>query len=271
MVTEDKDAPPISRRDFLKLSGLFGLSLLNLDRFKDLSSYLALITPEDISFLKKHVIKQGDTSKKIVILTYDDGGSEEKIDKVLKTYSQYSLHTTFFVTGEWVERNPYLVKKIINEGHDLGCHGFDHKELTSLSTNDITRQLTGFLEALFKVDPSYQARYFRPPYGSYDDRVVEVAARLGMQTVLWGLGSGGLDGVENTVKRVLDGSKNGTIVLSHSTRYFDVEAVPDIVDGLLQRELTPVKTGEGLSPSDVWIPSWQKRNKIKVDDIASMV
>jgi hypothetical protein len=94
---------------------------------------------------------------------------------------------------------------------------------------------------------------------------VDVASSLGMQTVMWSLESGGLDGVEKTVSRVVNSAKNGDIVLSHSTRYYDVLAVEKIILGLIERSLTPVGMKEGVISKDLWIPSWE----IKGDSILS--
>lgn len=238
---------PVAKTEVVKpeLSDV-GLEELSLDE------YLSFITTGDVNFLKEHVVKKGDTSRPIVIMTYDDGGSVEKITKVLGAFESYGLYTTFFVTGEWLERNQDLAREIVLRGHDIGCHGWDHSELTSLSRSEVYRQLYDFLALAWRILPDYRIHYFRPPYGSYNETVVEEAASLGMQTVMWSLESGGLDAI--TSSRVLERARMGNIILSHSTRYYDVESARSIIEGLLQRGLVPVKISEGLDPEDMWLP-----------------
>lgn len=222
-----------------------------------LNDYLSLITEDDKEFLRRHVIIKGDTSRPVVMLTYDDGGREENIRQILEVLNLYNAKATFFITEEWLERYPDIVREIVAKGLDLGCHGWNHDELTSLGRQGVYEQLRHFLEVSWAILPGYQVRFFRPPYGSRNDMVVDVASCFGMQTVIWSLESGGLDGVEKTVSRVVKGARNGDIVLSHSTRYYDVLAVEKIIKGLIERGLNPVGMKEGINFKDLWVPSWE--------------
>lgn len=243
----------ISRRSFLKLGGLgivntlFPQKLFNfiLDHQKD-------ITPEEIEFLQRHEVSLGDTSRKVLLMTYDDGGKPSDIASILNFYKESKGKTTFFVTGEWLVRdtNWQTAKRIVSEGHVLGCHGYYHQPFTSLSSKNINEQLNQFIMIAEQVVPGYNVRFFRPPYGDRNLRVIKEAAKLGLQTIIWSLGSGGQDPL--TYQRVLDGVKNGTIVLSHSTRYYDITQTPKIAAGVTNAGFSLESLETGLDPKDNW-------------------
>jgi peptidoglycan/xylan/chitin deacetylase (PgdA/CDA1 family) len=141
-------------------------------------------------------------------------------------------------------------QRIVFERHVLGCHGYHHDPFTSLSTKEMNEQLTKFILVAGQVVPRYRVRFFRPPYGDRNPSVRKEAARLGMQTVMWSLSSGGQD--ENTYQRVVDGTKRGAIILSHSTRYYDVNQALKIVTGLANSGYSLESMDTGLDPKDYW-------------------
>jgi len=208
------------------------------------------ITQEKINFLANHEISRGDKNRKVILITYDDGGRTDDITKILNVYKKYNCKTSFFVTGEWLEREPNhdIARQIVEDGHTLGCHGYEHVPFTSLTSKEIEKQLSEFIEILDKVIPGYPLRFFRPPYGNRNQRVREQAAMFGMQTVIWSLESGGLDA--KTQERVINGINNGAIVLSHSTRWYDINQAENIVARLLALGYKLESLDTGLDPND---------------------
>jgi peptidoglycan/xylan/chitin deacetylase (PgdA/CDA1 family) len=211
------------------------------------------ITQEEINFLANHEISRGDKNRKVILITYDDGGRTDDITKILNVYKKYNCKTSFFVTGEWLEREPNhdIARQIVEDGHTLGCHGYEHVPFTSLTSKEIEKQLSEFIELLDKVIPGYPLRFFRPPYGNRNQRVREQVAKFGMQTVIWSLESGGLDA--ETQERVINNRiNNGAIVLSHSTRWYDINQAENIVAGLLALGYKLESLDTGLDPNDYW-------------------
>ena len=182
------------------------------------------------------------------MITYDDGGSEASIYHIMDIYDKYDFKATFFVTGQWVERNPDLVKSMINRGFEIGCHGWDHQEMRHLGVENARVQMEKFLEIMKEIAADYEVRFIRFPYGSRDLYLREVAAELGLQSVMWNVCSNGT--IENTYKTVLDKAKPGTIVLSHSTRWYDIHQAELILEGLKELGYSASTVGEGMSDRD---------------------
>lgn len=251
--SSETEKPEITRRDFLELTALlFGGALLPRKVSGLKIGEMEAITQEKINFLQNHEVSYGDRNRKVVLITYDDGGKSENIASILDTYKKIGGKTTFFVTGDWLEKgsNKEVAKRIITEGHVLGCHGYHHDPFTALSREQVNQQLSEFIEVAGKVVPGYKVRFFRPPYGTRNQSVREEAAKLGMQTVIWSLGSGGQD-IE-TYKRVVDGVDKGTIVLSHSTRYYDINQASKIVADLTNLGYSLENMDTGLDPKDYY-------------------
>ncbi|HCM37077.1 TPA: hypothetical protein DIS61_00310 [Patescibacteria group bacterium] len=160
--------------------------------------------------------------------------------------------TTFFVMGDWLERsvNREIANRIVDEGHVLGCHGFHHDPFTTLSREEMSEQFAKFTRVAGEVVPGYKVRFFRPPYGDRNQEVREEAAKWGMQTAMWSMSSGGHD--YTTYTRVVRGVDKGTIVLSHSTRYYDVNQAAKIVTGLVEAGYSLESMDTGLDPNDYW-------------------
>jgi len=243
----------ISRREFLKLSGA---AIAGAVIPKGVLGFVAPerggITQEEIDFLRHHEVSMGDKNRNVVLMTYDDGGTPENISDILDAFKQVKGKTTFFVTGDWLEKqaNKETTQRIVSEGHVLGCHGYHHDPFTSLSTEKMNEQLSKFIEVVDQVVPGYRVRFFRPPYGDRNQSVREEAAKLGMQTVMWSLSSGGQD--IGTYQRVVNGAKRGAIVLSHSTRHYDVNQASKIVTGLVDLGYSLENMDTGLDPKDYW-------------------
>ena len=121
---------------------------------------------------------------------------------------------TFFMTGGWVDSYPDDVKMILSEGHDLGNHSQNHKNMSKLSDM--------FL--------------FRPPYGDYDSAVIKTAQKCGYYTIQWDVDS--LDwkdyGVDSIIKTVTEHKHlgNGSIILCHNGAKYTAEALDTLITTL---------------------------------------
>lgn len=209
-----------------------------------------VISQAEIEFLASHELNIGDTSRRVMMMTYDDGGSVESVETVMGAAERYGGKVTFFMPGNWVAENPDLVREIVARGHLLECHGWDHTEMTALSDEQIRQQIGDFLRVMEEIVPEYEANFIRFPYGSRNDRVRRIAAEFGLQSVTWGYGSGGMD--ESTYSNAVNNAYPGAIMLSHSTRYYDVAAVEAIFASLSAQGYTLETVETGRAPEDVW-------------------
>ena len=203
-----------------------------------------ILTAEEKEYIASHEINHLDRDKPVIAMTYDDGGSEEYIRHIMKVYEKYGFRVTFFVTGQWVGGHKELTKEMIERGFEIGCHGWDHSEMSSLSREEATKQIEDFLDLMKEVDKGYEVKLIRFPYGSRNQVLREIAAEYGLRSIMWSNESGGKD--EGTYDNVMRGLQAGDIVLSHSIRWYDVYEAERILLGLLEQGYKVVTVTEGM-------------------------
>jgi len=209
------------------------------------------LSVDEIEFLAVHELKTGDTTRKVALMTYDDVFRNDKLSHLLDVYQEHGIKCSFFIIGINLEDCRATLPRLIDEGHDLGCHGWIHNPFTSLSDESIHDQFSKFFAKVNDIVPGYQVKYFRAPYGDRDLRVRKLAAAWGMQHILWSLESGGLD--KNTVHNVVDRAQNGSIVLSHASRRYDVTEADVIVKELIRKGFSLETISSGMDPADKWV------------------
>jgi peptidoglycan/xylan/chitin deacetylase (PgdA/CDA1 family) len=175
-------------------------------------------------------------------LTFDDGPNPDATPLILDALAERGVKATFFVLGRHADQWPELVRRVAEEGHAIGNHGWFHRKLHFKSPgyvrDDLTRG-TRSIEAACGVHP----RLFRAPHGFRSPWVTSIARSLGQRTVGWSLGVWDSDrpGVDAIVERTVQGAKPGAILLLHDGDGYDprgdrvqtARAVPLIVDRLL--------------------------------------
>jgi peptidoglycan/xylan/chitin deacetylase (PgdA/CDA1 family) len=268
----------ITRRDFIKTISVAAASLgLGLTAFPaagfnpssgsvqvlDRANQEATSTPssllqkpdlsgEEVTFLANHELITGDTHRKVVMMTYDDVLDNQRLSHLLDVYLEQGIKCSFFIIGIDLENCRATIPRLIHEGHDLGCHGWVHDSpLTSLSDENINDQFAKFFTKVNEIVPGYRVRYIRAPFGARNQRVRDLAASWGMQHVLWSLESGGQD--RETIHYVVDRVQNGSIVLSHAHRYYDVTEADVIVRELIRKGFSLENLSSGMDPKDKWV------------------
>jgi peptidoglycan/xylan/chitin deacetylase (PgdA/CDA1 family) len=183
-------------------------------------------------------------SARAVALTFDDGPNPVATPRILDALAARGVKATFFVLGRHADRWPELVKRMADEGHVLGNHGYFHRKLHVRGPGYVRRDLTMGVESIERA-ASIRPRLFRAPHGFRNPWVTPIAASLGERTVGWSLGvwDSAKPGVDKIVERTLGGSRPGSILLLHDGDGYDIDgdrtqtaaAVPRIVDELLAR------------------------------------
>lgn len=155
----------------------------------------------------------GADQPKILYLTFDDGPTLEFTAPLLDALAPYDAHVTFFQMGREAAAHPYLVRRIVREGHAIGNHSWSHPDLTTLDEATMTTELATTEAA----QQGLAGPCLRPPYGEVNALVRTVAARLGLQIVLWNRDVG--DWVERPVADLVESLKAatspGVIIVMH--------------------------------------------------------
>jgi len=186
-----------------------------------------------------------ETDKKQVSISFDAAWGADDTALLLQILEEKDVRATFFLCGYWTEKYPEEVKAIHAAGHDIGNHGDTHAHGAQLNLEQNKRELQGAhdkIKALLGIDMNL----FRPPFGEYNNVVIEAAEALGYYTIQWDIDS--LDwknyGVEHEIKQVLSHKHlgNGSIVLFHNDADFTPAALPAIIDGLKEKgyEIVPI-------------------------------
>ena len=167
--------------------------------------------------------------KKIAI-SFDASWGADKTIAILDILDKYNVKTTFFLVGGWVEKYPDMVKEIFARGHEIGNHSDTHPHMSQLSEQGIRDELrimSDRVERLTGVRPTL----FRPPYGDYNNRVIQVSRAEGYEAVQWSIDS--LDwkdrGTEDIIKQCTHRVDNGDIVLFHNDSNDIVNALPSVI------------------------------------------
>ena len=130
------------------------------------------------------IYRSGNRSSNMVALTFDDGPSAEFTPAILDILKEYNVPATFFMVGVHVEKYPEIAQRIVDEGHEIGNHTYSHRNIPTLSTIDLHKEILEATAAITTVTGVYPP-YVRPPRGMYDGRFRRLANLLGQEIVLW--------------------------------------------------------------------------------------
>lgn len=194
-------------------------------------------TPTGVQPVSAAEIDIGTTSRPRIALTFDAGGPSEPAARILDILAQHHVHSTFFLTGDWANLNPNLVRRISNEGHEIGNHTMHHPDLRALPDQGVCAELNQAEQVISSLTGITTRPYYRPPYGGRDDRVRNLAAQIGYRTVYWTIDT--LDWQTNATtasitKIVLDHITNGAIILMHAGSQVESETLDRLMTKLEQ-------------------------------------
>jgi len=195
-----------------------------------------------------------DTPEKKVAISFDAAWGADYTESLLKILKNYNVKTTFFLVGFWVDKYPEMVKRIDEEGHEIGNHSSNHPHMSKLSKEQIIDELAKTSEKIEAITHK-KVTLFRPPFGDYNNRLIETSRAMGIQVIQWDVDS--LDykdyGADAIVKRVLSKVKNGSIVLFHNNATYTADALPIILENLQKEGYKIVPVSELIYKENYYI------------------
>ena len=191
----------------------------------------------DISTSSASRISHGDRTKKYIALTFDDGPVPANTSRLLDILSRRNVKATFYVIGERAKNHPGVIRRIVNEGHEVGNHTWNHPNMTKLSDSQVRSELNRTRDAIVAAS-GVQPRTMRPPYGALTQRQREwIYNEYGYPAVMWDVDP--LDwkkpGASVVANRLIQGTRNGSILLVHDLHGASVDAIPHTIDTLLRK------------------------------------
>ena len=192
-----------------------------------------------------------ETKEKKVALTFDAAWGSDKTLKIVETLNNAGIKGTFFLVGFWIEQNEDKVKKIADAGFDIGTHSNTHPKMSSLSQAKMSEELETSISKITKITGS-PVKFFRAPFGDYNDVVLNVASNLGLKTIQWDVDTLDWKGLSanEIFNRVKSSVKNGSIILCHNNSDHILEALPLIISFLKDEGYQMVKLSELVYEKD---------------------
>ncbi len=164
------------------------------------------------------VFVKGNNKENGVALTFNISWGEEKVHDILKELKKHDVRTTFFVSGEWAERHPEIVEKIVEAEHELGMLGYHYKSYLEQDVDQVRRDLLQAKEIFKKLGYS-NVELLRTPNGHFNEEVVELAESLDLKVVQWNVNPNDWKnpGSEYIVDTVMKDTSKGDIILLHAS------------------------------------------------------
>ncbi len=198
----------------------------------------APIGPASVETLKGYdAVYLGDTNQKVIYLTFDAGYENGCTGKILDALKAHHVPATFFLVGNYVETNPDLVRRMVDEGHIIGNHTMHHYNMSKISDRAAFEKELKDLEALCKDKTGLEmSKFYRPPQGIYSEDNLRMAKEMGYKTVFWSLAyvdwnQDAQPTKEQAFAKLLPRIHPGAVVLLHSTSSTNA----DILDELLSK------------------------------------
>lgn len=195
-----------------------------------------------------------ETNEKKVALTFDAAWGSDKTEKIVTTLKDAGVSGTFFLVGFWIEQNADKVKFIDDAGFDIGTHSNTHPKMSTLSRAQMNNELTTSMEMITNITGK-PVKYFRAPFGDYNDTLVEVAGSLNLKTIQWDVDSLDWKGLSanEILSRIKNSVKSGSIILCHNNSDHILEALPLIIDYLKSEGYKIVKISELVYEENYYI------------------
>lgn len=185
------------------------------------------------------IIRRGNPKLPELALTFDDGPDQTYTPQILDILKKYRIKATFFVVGTQIQKYPATFRRIIQEGHEVASHSYQHLKMSELSVAQIQYQLRKNNEIIRANGGPRQVNLFRPPYGAIDPASIEAIGAQHFRIVLWTIDSLDWRGLRklNVEANVLPLLQNGVIILQHCASFSSKEdltgsitALPDIIE-----------------------------------------
>ncbi|MGN1373085.1 MAG: polysaccharide deacetylase family protein [Candidatus Coproplasma sp.] len=181
-----------------------------------------------------------------VSLMFNVYESTENVYKILDILDEYSAKATFFMGGCWADDNIDCVREVSNRGHEVGSHGYFHKDHSKLNYSQNLAEISPSVK-LLNAMLGYEITLFAPPSGAYCDATVTAAEALNLKTIMWSRDTiDWRDGDVNLIySRATQNLANGEFILMHP-KDVTVQALPGILEYMKDNSLNAVTVSQNL-------------------------
>ena len=192
--------------------------------------------------------------EKKIAISFDCAWGTEHTDAILKAMEQNDVKCTFFMVQFWTEKYPEYVKKIDEAGHEIGTHSKTHPYMSKLSESEIREELASSSGAITAVTGK-KVELFRPPYGDYDNLLIDTSNSMGLYPIQWDVDSLDWKNLSATdiAMRIINGVKPGSIILCHNNGYKIEQYLPTLIESALAQGYSFVTVSDLLLDGETLI------------------
>lgn len=214
----------------------FGLAKNNEHKQPDIGKYANIIEGTDSYYV-------GSNEEKVVYFTFDAGYDNGVLSQILDVLKEKDVKATIFVTGDFLERETELVKRIVEEGHIIGNHTYNHKNITKLDENGLKKEIEKVEQKYYEITGKEMVKFFRPPAGEFDKQSLLNVKDLGYKTFFWSIAYHDWDvnkqhGSNFAYNAVMNNLHNGAILLMHTVSTDNLGALPKVIDDIRSQGYT---------------------------------
>ena len=185
------------------------------------------------------------TEENKLSISFDAAWGADKTSEIMDVCDSYNIKATFFLVGFWIEKYPEKVKEIHNRGFEIGIHSNTHPDMTKLSKSQIVEELSTNIKLVEDLT-NEKPNLFRPPYGYYNNTLIEVCDSLGLSCIEWSVDSLDWKGLSASALagRVCSKTKAGDIVLFHNNSNNIIPGLKMVLENFKVKDLKVVPIGE---------------------------
>ena len=192
----------------------------------------------DVAAASARVVSHGPRDHKVIALTFDDGWSTPRCQKILDILVEQKVPATFFPNALYVRRSPAFWRRVAELGFPIGNHTVNHRNLTELSSSAVFKEIDRDRQIVEQITGVPMIRVMRPPYGSYDKRTLRQAAKAGFPTLLlWDVTASDTVRGKNDRSMIKDAlrGRSGSVVVLHCGPKATPRILSKIIEGYRAR------------------------------------
>lgn len=181
----------------------------------------------------------GDISQNKIYLTFDEGYENGYTAKILDVLRENNVNAMFFITGPYLKQHEDLVRRMVEEGHEVGNHTIHHPSLPSLDNKKVEEEVLE-LDRTFNEVFRKKMKYLRPPKGEYSERTLAITKQLGYTNLFWSFAYDDwhrdkIRGKEYAYEKVMNNLHNGAVILLHAVSKDNADALDMIIKGAREK------------------------------------
>ena len=200
-----------------------------------------------------------DRKDNYVAISFDAAWGADKTRQIMDICQSYNINATFFLVGFWIDKYPEMVKELDARGFEIGTHSETHPQMSKLSAQKCHEELATSCQKIYQLTGKMPT-LFRPPFGDYNNQLIETATSLGLYTIQWSVDS--LDWKGLTARQIAErvqSAKSGDIILCHNNSDHIVEALPLIFEALKLKGLQFCTIGQLIYKDNYYIDNTGKQ------------